>query len=522
MCGIMGIHFKKPKDKGIGQERLEAFVNAMLLSIESRGKDATGLLTVDNHGVPTLIKADVAASTFVNWRDPIPKKVRTILGHTRLATQGVPTNLDNNHPVQFGSCFAIHNGHISNDTELFQTHSLDRQAEVDSEIIPALFNKYGLDNPRDVLEELEGGYAIAAVDPDRFPGMTVLAKGWSSPLKVLETKYAWVWASTDEAILKACEAVLGFKPSASKIEDYTVGDMLVIQGDKAEKKDFWPKSYSSSRTTYVTTNYGSGSYYYSPTTGSQGTTHREGFTEDLCDSCGCKRLWHGSANDPSGPCSHTINLAFNQGTWDCRCVGFVEPKNKRSMAMEFCDGCGREFNLGDLVKIGQTYLCPNVCAKDGVFSPGPTTEELRKAAESIITARIDAAIEYGDGDELSEEATAAADEEAYRQTLFLASKVTGLTTKFIDWLLFQAPSELFSFGANKYLIESQKVAEAAYDKAHNDLYDEVANIDQTRWASGDVLLGVAISGSSTDDEDEEIEECGVVVLADYRDEEVIA
>ncbi|HWV45467.1 MAG TPA: hypothetical protein VN039_05485, partial [Nitrospira sp.] len=152
---------------GISHGQLETLVDEMLLGIEPRGTHATGLLVVDRKNQPFLEKADVKASTFVKFRTGLPRRVRTILGHTRLATQGEPHILENNHPIQYNSCYAIHNGHINNDSELFTEFELDRIAQVDSEIIPALFDKFGLDKAHLALQELDGGYATAVVDPER-------------------------------------------------------------------------------------------------------------------------------------------------------------------------------------------------------------------------------------------------------------------------------------------------------------------------------------------------------------------
>ncbi|MDE2098606.1 MAG: hypothetical protein KGL39_15235 [Patescibacteria group bacterium] len=505
MCGIVGIHFKNPRDLGISQKNLEKLTDELLKGIEPRGRDATGLLTVDAKGVPNLVKADTDASTFVNWRDPIPRRVRTILGHTRFATQGTPQNLDNDHPVQYRTCYAIHNGHISNDSVLFQEHSLARHAEVDSEIIPALFDKYGLDKAHLALQELEGNYATAVVDPDRFPNVTILAKGWSSPIEVLETKHGVIFASTATALQGACEKVLGFRPAYSKIETLTVGDLLYMEGETIERLEFKPKSAARSyKPTDYGTGYSSGSYSYNPRTGAQSSRK----FEMLCKSCGCKQLWHGKGSDFSGACTTVDDTGFA-----CRCIAFVAPPVvEEHTAWEYCDGCNREVLMGNLVKYGRYYLCSDWCAKD-LFVQGPTSEELRKSAEAIVARQVEAADELGVS-ELADGAWEARLEAHHLQSLEMASKSSGMTPAYIDWLLFKAPIDLFEVDGSGYLNEAHRIAEEAYDAAFKRLESELFDLDNVRWKAGDVILGNACNTAASEDEGDA---CGVIVtIEEYQ------
>lgn len=498
MCGIVGIHFKNPRDLGVGRENLESFVDELLLGIEHRGRDATGLLTVDAGGKANLIKADVNASTFIRWRDNVPKRVRTILGHTRFATQGGPENLDNNHPVQFGSCFVIHNGHISNDTELFKEHDLKRNAEVDSEIIPALLDKYGLDNAVTALEELDGNFAVAAVDPVRFPNTTVLAKGWSSPVEVYENHYSIVWASTAEAIKTAVRIVFGFNLPDRKIESLALGEMLVMEGDTVERVKFSPlsKSWSSRSSRGVTYTYsGSWGVDDDDDTELSGTvatyTEVSEFMSEECANCGCERLYHGSGSNFNGACQF-----LQANDFSCRCLGFkIAPPVAREasvLAMEFCDGCGREFWMGELVKIGRNYLCPNLCAKDPalrgtveVVTSLPAAD-LRKRAEDVLARELAA----GDTEENASDAREEAINEHVCQ---MASVKTGQEPAYIDWLVNDMKSDIAESDSTGYLVEAQRIAGKAYFDAWALLDDELNDLDQHRFTE---RLGEFSEGAS--------------------------
>lgn len=511
MCGIIGIHFKNPRDLGVGSENLEKLVDELLLGIEPRGRDATGLLTVNARGKANLVKADLAASDFIKWRDGCPRRVRTILGHTRFATQGTPQNLDNNHPVQFGTCFAIHNGHISNDSDLFKEQSLERQAEVDSEIIPALLSKFGLNNATEALELLDGNYAVAAVDPERFPNTTILAKGWSSPVEVYENNYAVMWASTKAAIKEAIKAVFNVDLATRKIETLALGELLVMSGDTVERLRFKPRA--KFRSSYTTT-YGNGYSSYSggkwddddddlgaltPAT----YTEVSDFMSEVCANCGCERLYHGSGSNFSGACNFiTANTNFR-----CRCVGFkVVPQEGRQSPWEYCDGCGREFVMGDLDKVGQKYLCV-ICAKDPAVQgtvvqlTSVSATDLRKRAEDVIE-RYELAKDEAEDDG---QAFGVREEAINEHVCAMASAKTGQEPAFIDWLVNQMEPGLADIDGTGWLNGAKAEAGKAYYDAWGLLNDEIEEIEAAQFP-----LSVASLGDACDTESDE-EVCGVIV-----------
>lgn len=464
----MGIHFKNPRDMGCSHDQLECLVDEMLIGIEPRGTHATGLLVVDRKNHPFLEKADVKASTFVKFRTSLPRRVRTILGHTRFATQGEPHILENNHPIQYNSCYAIHNGHINNDSELFTEFELDRIAQVDSEIIPALFDKFGLDKAHLALQELDGGYATAVVDPERFPGVTVLAKGWSSPVEYIETKYALVWASTQSALSDACYVAMGFRPKKERIQSLAVGELLYADGDKIEKLTFKPKvkTYSTSRSY---TDYGWGGSY-----------SRESMTTDKmyvkCKSCSHARVHHGSGTDYDGACH--LTEANDSTQFTCRCIAFVQPVVDTPKGVEFCDECGREFEIGQLIKVdnGKHFYC-KWCLR---IEEGPTATELRSRAESVMQRMNEVASEFGvePWDTLVEDTRF---EEIHAHVCQMASAKTYMSAAFIDWLMTKAPKELLETDQTGYLAKCHGEAKTAYDKAEEDLRWEVVDVEIAQY-----------------------------------------
>jgi hypothetical protein len=505
LCGIIGIHFKNPRELGITSKNLEDLVDEMLLGIEHRGRDATGLLTVDAKGKPNLVKADLDAWNFIKWRDGIPKNVRTILGHTRFATQGTPQNLDNNHPVEYGTCFAIHNGHISNDSDLFRDFSLERNAEVDSEIIPALFDKFGLDKAHMALQELDGGFATAVVDPARFPNMTVLAKGWSSPVEVLETKHAVIWASIPEAIQEAAEKVLGFTPAREKIVSMKAGEIILMEGETVEKLSFKPMVRSTSRSSWSSSTTRGTSYSYSS---SDNDLH------DPCTSCGCARLWHGEGSDFTGACKGK-QIGGLRG---CRCIAFVEYAVRGSAAYDYCDGCGREFSISDLVKRGTNYYCFNLCAKDERYAATKTGLDLRQRAEDVIFKQHLTAEELS-VNELDEPAWKAREEAVNKNVCEMAEEKCGLAANYIDWLINSCTNEIVESDSTGYLVEARRIAGKAYFNAWSQLSDEIEEIESAAWRGGaeDCPYGAE---DCNGDCDECLGELGVVI--NIEDGQVVA
>ena len=224
MCGIAGFYVRN--QEGINLERL---TDELLLGIQHRGEDATGLLAVTEGGQEVVLKKDnIPANFFVQMRDWLPKNLKMVLGHTRLSTQGDPKFMENNHPVQFKTCFATHNGMIYNDKEICDSVDDKRPAEVDSIAIPMLIAKCGFSAALDNIEKLEGSWAIAVADPVNNPDELLLARGHSSPLVFINHPKILIWASTRTAIAEAWEKAIGTPPAWTKFDYLDEGRALVV------------------------------------------------------------------------------------------------------------------------------------------------------------------------------------------------------------------------------------------------------------------------------------------------------
>lgn len=237
MCGIAGIYFHDPSDLPMSVNAMEMLIDELLLGIQHRGTDATGVAAVTPSGDLHIEKADLEAERFIMWRKDLPETPRSVLLHTRFATQGTPMNLENNHPITYNNAVVVHNGHISNDNEIFRDEGLHRKAQVDSEAIAALFDRHGIEKANVALKKLDGNYAVAVADL-RKPNSLVLAKGWSSPLFYFETPEGLVWASEEKVIINAINSVLKLDISYRHIERVDFGRLLLIEDGKVENLSF--------------------------------------------------------------------------------------------------------------------------------------------------------------------------------------------------------------------------------------------------------------------------------------------
>ena len=245
MCGIAGVYLLDDSLK----VNLDSMLDTLLDSIEHRGGDATGFVAMSDEGVVEWQKASCGARDFSKGRRQVPKGTRTILAHTRWATQGSPAFIENNHPLKRGSFYAIHNGHVSNDHKLFELAGRSRYGQVDSEAVPARLASLGkLQALSIVMEEIEGGAAIAAVD-EKHPKDLALARGYQSPVFVLRTKKIVIFGSTLGTVKTAYEDHVGALPKRAKIEQLKQGTLLYWKDGTLKRSSF--KHYEPPKVVYT-------------------------------------------------------------------------------------------------------------------------------------------------------------------------------------------------------------------------------------------------------------------------------
>lgn len=205
MCGIAGFCLNKREHLPLASD----IVDALLLEIEERGYDSTGMAWSNRNG--TFIRKDaVPAKSFV--RRGSTKRVnkggvpKVVLLHTRFATQGSKANPANNHPIMHGDVIGVHNGHINNDDSIFKTLGVKRHGQVDSEAAFALLNALSTDEQTIAFPELRGRAALAWMDRRDGNETLHLARVDGSPLAIGMTKRgSFFFASTMKLLHDAME-----------------------------------------------------------------------------------------------------------------------------------------------------------------------------------------------------------------------------------------------------------------------------------------------------------------------------
>jgi asparagine synthetase B (glutamine-hydrolysing) len=161
-------------------------LTALFEKLEDRGKDASGYAYVDEKEGSLIVYKDCVRSTLLVKTEPWLKLTdlpKIMIFHTRAKTKGEPVNNMNNHPIfnKNGDCI-VHNGMISNDDEVYKKIKVERDAQVDSEVILALMNS-GKGNPvKRVFRTLRGSYAFASISLQR-PDELILVRN-SNPVKI--------------------------------------------------------------------------------------------------------------------------------------------------------------------------------------------------------------------------------------------------------------------------------------------------------------------------------------------------
>lgn len=210
MCGIAGV-----KRMGTNAAPITIpQISALLLDIQKRGADATGIAIQRGSEIVVHKAAQIAwkfladGETKEFLEEYLTEDADAAILHTRAWTKGSPMWNVNNHPLSKGVTAIVHNGMISNDDDIFRELKIPREnrvdAETDSDAIRVLLDHHGLTQAgAKSLSKLHGSAAIAAVST-AYPGKLLLARS-GSPLVVaaLMEGNQLMWASTKEAIHRA-------------------------------------------------------------------------------------------------------------------------------------------------------------------------------------------------------------------------------------------------------------------------------------------------------------------------------
>lgn len=199
MCGIAAFSLTASS-----KQNARELAHALLTQIEARGSHASGFAYSMADGSVGVYKNPKPGSQLPLHE--LPRRARTVILHTRYATQGSPQDNRNNHPVTStdNRIALVHNGVISNDGMLRRDLGIDAShGQVDSLVIPSLLAQRGVAG----LADLAGYAAIAWIDSQN-PDELRIARLKNSPVT-----FTWlfdgsfVMASTPDLLDKAIESI---------------------------------------------------------------------------------------------------------------------------------------------------------------------------------------------------------------------------------------------------------------------------------------------------------------------------
>lgn len=229
MCALFGIH-----DYGDRFNSRQKNIILSVLSAESeiRGTDATGIAYVKNKKMQ-IYKRPISAH---KMRYNLPPKVKTVMGHTRMTTQGSEKHNCNNHPF-FGrvknNTFALaHNGILHNDTEIRKTMNLPKtKIETDSYIAVQIIekeNSVSFDSLRKMAETVQGSFVFTVLD--KYNNLYFVRGDNPICIYHFADRGFYLYASTEDILQKSLKR-LGIDSCYHHKVEIDSGDILRIDSD---------------------------------------------------------------------------------------------------------------------------------------------------------------------------------------------------------------------------------------------------------------------------------------------------
>jgi asparagine synthetase B (glutamine-hydrolysing) len=250
MCGIFGVicASDRPADRDLAR----SLAVSLLRYSETRGREAVGIAVHDGQRIEVLKQGgsvtDFLASPklqqLLDGALERATKTVAITGHSRLATNGAQSNIDNNQPVITRGAVALHNGIIVNDRQLEARYPIVRQGELDSEVLAAVL-RTKLDEKRDLVAaaretfaELEGSASVAMMFDDL--DVMLLATNTGSLFQLTSEDNAVIAFASERFILQRVleDKDLGKRLAGCRIEQIRAGHALVVRLDDLRRQSF--------------------------------------------------------------------------------------------------------------------------------------------------------------------------------------------------------------------------------------------------------------------------------------------
>ncbi len=225
MCGVFGLVVERGSD--LDPSAIGPLIRELYRVSESRGKEASGLalhiegrsgIEVRKAAVPgrRLIASPAARQLLARAAEAVVSDLRvTILGHTRMVTNGDPSDNANNQPVVGERVVVLHNGIITNEDMLWRREpDLTRSFEVDTELVVRLAERAlargGQPHPQldtvlhGVARSIEGANTLAMLDGEQGDLALGTANG-SLYLAMTSSSRVVVFASEEPILRRAID-----------------------------------------------------------------------------------------------------------------------------------------------------------------------------------------------------------------------------------------------------------------------------------------------------------------------------
>ena len=163
MCSISGFIIT---DTAANRSKVAAFYQTILAAGAERGKDSTGVITLDSQGVMRRSSC-IAPQHYGFFHDAVTTDCTVLIANNRAepTTEFVADKtLADVPPFSYENIHVAHNGTIANDNQLRQDYALDTVTKIDSAVCPGVVQKSGIDKALDVIQ---GSFAFAIMDAEQ-------------------------------------------------------------------------------------------------------------------------------------------------------------------------------------------------------------------------------------------------------------------------------------------------------------------------------------------------------------------
>jgi glucosamine--fructose-6-phosphate aminotransferase (isomerizing) len=237
MCGIFGIISSSIVDK----DKLSQLVKHS----RQRGRDSSGLIFFDENKYK-IDRADYDVDKLLKKVKPYKSKL--VVGHSRLITNGQ----GDNQPVVRENIAVIHNGIVVNEKKIWDTLSVKRKYQIDSETIVAIAEEHLKDQgdiselPLKILSLCEGVVACALILPAHGKLLLFSNNGSLYIGYIDETIY---FASEQYGLkLIGCQNIVQIKENNKIIDIPTSNENFVIKDDNKRVENLIPEfSYNQNQ-----------------------------------------------------------------------------------------------------------------------------------------------------------------------------------------------------------------------------------------------------------------------------------